>query len=82
MVAELVDDLEREKPSTLQDLRLFSDMYEAWVDFNRYGKPHSGGSLDQPENWRLAMDCFHRAKADADRELSEEEEMTRRFARE
>lgn len=80
MLAELVEDLENELPPTYQDLVLFAQAYEAWVDFQRYGMPEAGGSLDQSENWRLLMDCIHRAKAEADRELAIEEEMTRRFA--
>jgi hypothetical protein len=81
MVAELVEDLEQEVVPVYADLRLFAEAYEAWADFHRYGMPYSGGSLEQPENWRLMMDCMHRARAQADRELSEEEEMARRFAR-
>lgn len=81
MVAELVEDLETELPPAYSDLVRFAEAYEAWVDFGRYGMPYPGGSLDQPENWRLLMDTLHRAKAQADRELAAEEEMARRFAR-
>jgi hypothetical protein len=79
MLAELLEDLEREVIPTLADLHLFTALYEAWVDFGRYGLPFGGGSLDQPENWRLAMECAHAAKAQADRELAEEEEAVRRL---
>ena len=82
MVAELVEDLENDLPPTHSDLALFSEAYEAWVDYSRYGMPHPGGSLNQPENWRLLMDCLHRAKAEADRELALEEEMARRYSKE
>lgn len=82
MLAELVEDIELELLPTRRELLLFNDTYEAWVNFQRYGMPYAGGSQQQPENWLLAMDCVHRAKARADYELAEEEEMTRRFSRE
>lgn len=82
MLAELVEDIELELLPTRRELQLFNDIYEAWVSFRRYGMPYAGGSLEQPENWLLMMDCVHRAKAEADYKLAEEEEMTRRFSRE
>lgn len=39
-----------------------------WTENLRYGTPREGGHLDQPMNWRLAMDVVHRAHSQAERD--------------
>ncbi len=61
-------DFDEEYDPSLYELECYLYAVTSYRDFRRYGLPRSGGNMDQPYMWKLALDCIHDAMSHAESE--------------